>query len=223
MDRIELLAGPELKYPLLRDFSEAEWMSGAPGTDEDLVRRTAAGEPDAFADLFDRHSPRVLGLLVKLLGSRGEAEEVLQEVFLQVWSRAADYDPRRAGVGGWLLLLARSRALDRIRSRRSRVHRERTAHEDAVLDRGMRENPVGTRRLEAEERSSQVFSALGELPEEQRRAVELAFFEGLSHSQIARRMEAPLGTVKSRILLGMKKLRQTLSARGMTAPTRMSR
>lgn len=192
-------------------------MSGAPGRDEDLVRRTAAGDTDAFAALFDRHSPRVLGFLIELLRSRGEAEEVLQEVFLQVWRRAGRYDPDRGSVSGWLLLVARSRALDRIRSRRSRVHREQAVDEDGRSAGRGGEPPVGTRRLEQEERSRQVFSALGELPDEQRRAVELAFFEGLSHSQIARRLEAPLGTVKSRILLGMKKLRQTLTARGMTA------
>lgn len=193
-------------------------MSTAPGRDEDLVRRTAAGDTDAFAALFDRHSPRVLGFLIELLRSRGEAEEVLQEAFLQVWRRAGRYDPDRGSVPGWLLLVARSRALDRIRSRRSRVRREQAVHEGGGAPaHGTGELPVGTRRLEAEERSRQVFFALGELPDEQRRAVELAFFEGLSHSQIARRLEAPLGTVKSRILLGMKKLRQTLTARGMTA------
>lgn len=192
-------------------------MSGALGTDQDLVRRTAAGDADAFADLFDRHSPRVLGLLIRFLGSRGEAEEVLQEVFLEVWRGAGRYDPSRGSVGGWLLLLARSRALDRIRSRRSRVQRERAVHEDGEAAGRGGEPAVGTRRLEAEERFHEVFSALGELPDEQRRAVELAFFEGLSHSQIARRLEAPLGTVKSRILLGMKKLRRTLTARGLTA------
>jgi len=192
-------------------------MSGAPGRDEDLVRRTAAGDADAFAALFDRHSPRVLGFLIELLRSRGEAEEVLQEVFLQAWRRAGRYDPDRGSVPGWLLLLARSRALDRIRSRRSRVRREQAVDEDERSAGRGGEPPVGTRRLEQEERTRQVFSALGELPDEQRRAVELAFFEGLSHSQIARRLEAPLGTVKSRILLGMKKLRRTLTARGMTA------
>jgi len=192
------------------------------GSDEELVRGTVAGDTAAFARLFDRHSPCALGLLVKMLGSRGEAEEVLQEVFLQVWRRAGSYDPTRAGVRGWILLLARSRALDRIRSRRARQRREQAAHEQGAREQESRvgveaEEPVGTRRLEARERSREVFGALRELPDEQRQAVELAFFEGLSHSQIADRTEAPLGTVKSRVLLGMRRLRLTLQARGMTA------
>ena len=191
-------------------------MSAGLATDEELMRRTAVGDADGFADLFDRHSPRVLGLLIEILRSREEAEEVLQEVFLDVWRQPGRYDAKRGCVRGWLLLLARSRALDRIRSRRSRSRREQAAHDLQVLG-GAEEQPPGTGRLEAEERSREVFSALDELPEEQRRAVELAFFEGLSQSQIARRLEAPLGTVKSRILLGMRKLRQSLLARGMTA------
>lgn len=191
-------------------------------SEEELVRRTVERDTDAFARLFDRHSPCALGLLLKMLGSRGEAEEVLQEVFLQVWQRAGDFDPSRASVRGWILLLARSRALDRIRSRQSRKRREREAHGQAAQTGENRvgaaaEGPVGTRRLEAEERSREVFGALRELPAEQRQAVELAFFEGLSHSQIADRTDAPLGTVKSRVLLGMRKLRSALQARGMTA------
>lgn len=192
------------------------------GSDENLVRRVAAGDSDAFAALFDRQSPGALGLLIKILGSRGEAEEVLQEVFLQVWRRAGAYDPERASVRGWVLLLARSRALDRIRSRRSRRRREQEAHEQAVQTHDHRvgaeaEGPVGTRRLEAEERKREVFGALRRLPADQRRALELAFFEGLSHSQIADRTDTPLGTVKSRVLLGMKKLRLSLQARGLNA------
>ena len=192
------------------------------GSGENLVRRAATGDTDAFAALFDRHSPGALGLLLKMLGSRSEAEEVLQEVFLQVWRRAGDYDPERASVRGWVLLLARSRALDRIRSRRSRVRREQEAQEQAAPMQDRRvgvavEEPVGTRRLEAEERSREVFGALRRLPADQRRALELAFFEGLSHSQIADRTDTPLGTVKSRVLLGMKKLRLSLQARGLSA------
>lgn len=190
-----------------------------PDDDRDLMGRVSSGDSEAFARLFDLHSPCALGLLVKMLGSRGEAEEVLQEVFLEVWRRAARYDPGRATVRGWVLLLARSRALDRIRSRRARLGREREVHERETRLQGHAEGPVGTRRLEEEERSREIFGALGELPEEQRRAVELAFFEGLTHSQIARHLQAPLGTVKSRVLLGMKKLRQALQARGWTAGT----
>lgn len=178
--------------------------------EERLIRRVAAGDGAAFARLFDRCSPMVLGLLVRMLGRREEAEEVLQEVFLAVWHRPESYDGTRGSVRGWLLLLARSRAIDRIRSRRSRSRREEAVHEERVTLGGGVDEPVGTRQLEARERRRQVHSALAELPEEQRSAIELAFFEGLTQAEIARRTETPLGTIKSRVLLGMRKLRQTL-------------
>lgn len=171
-----------------------------------LLGRVQGGDREAFAALFDRHAPVVLGLLVRILGSRPEAEEVLQEVFLQAWRQAARYDPGRSTPRGWLLVLARSRALDVVRSRESRRRREaETSVAPEVA-------PVGTEELEERERRSQVSSALGLLPSEQRRCIELAFFEGLTHTQIADRLDAPLGTIKSRIHLGMNKLRQVLSA-----------
>jgi RNA polymerase sigma-70 factor (ECF subfamily) len=174
----------------------------------DLMRRIGAGESEALAEVFDLHSSGVLGLLFRILGRRSEAEEILQEVFLQVWMQADRYDPERASPRGWILMLARSRALDRIRRRDSSRRRE----EEAANDEPLAVSPVGTERLEAVERRSRVASALGLLSPEQRHCIELAFFEGLTHTQIAERLQAPLGTVKSRILLGMNKLRQALSA-----------
>lgn len=175
----------------------------------ELMRRIGAGDGGALAEVFDLHSPVVLGLLVRILGHRGEAEETLQEVFLQVWAQAERYDSERSSPRGWILMMARSRALDRIRRRESsRRREEEVAGEDAR--RGVR--PVGTERLEAVERQSRIASALRGLSPEQRHCIELAFFEGLTHTQIAERLKAPLGTVKSRILLGMNKLRQALSA-----------
>jgi RNA polymerase sigma-70 factor (ECF subfamily) len=173
-----------------------------------LMGRIAAGDREAFAWMFDRHSAVVLGLLVRILGSRSEAEEVLQEVFLQVWRQAGRYEPGRATPRGWILVLARSRALDSVRSREARHRREIEVSTDGPP----RESPpLGTEGLEEKERQEQVSSALGLLPPEQRRCIELAFFEGLTQSQIASRLDAPLGTVKSRIHLGMNKLRQALS------------
>jgi RNA polymerase sigma-70 factor (ECF subfamily) len=177
--------------------------------DDYLMGRVAAGDRDAFARLFDRHSPVVLGLLVRILGRRSEAEEILQEVFLQVWRQADRYEPGRSTPRGWILVLARSRALDHLRSREARQRRE---HEISAGNANREEPPLGTEGLEASERREQVSSALELLPPEQRRCIELAFFEGLTQTQIASRLEAPLGTVKSRIHLGMSKLRQVLSA-----------
>jgi RNA polymerase sigma-70 factor (ECF subfamily) len=170
------------------------------------MRRIAAGDGQALSEVFDLHSSIVLGLLVRILGRRSEAEEILQEVFLQIWNQADRYDPEKATPRGWMLMLARSRALDRLRRRDASQRREETVADEAI--RLVR--PVGTERLEASEQRSRIHSALGRLTPEQRNCIELAFFEGLTHTQIAERLEAPLGTVKSRILLGMGKLRQML-------------
>jgi len=181
-----------------------------PEDDVSLLRRIAASDGDALARLFDLCSPVVLGVLVRMLGDRAEAEEVLQEAFLQVWMQADRYDPERSSPRGWVLMLARSRALDHLRRREARRRRE-----DESAEEGARLSPVqpeGTERLEAAERQSRISAALGLLSPDQRHCIELAFFEGLTHSQIAERLKAPLGTVKSRILLGMSKLRQALSA-----------
>ncbi len=174
--------------------------------DRDLMRRVAARDGGAFARLFEVHAPVTLGLLQRILGIRSEAEEVLQEVFLQIWMQADRYDGARSTPRGWILMLARSRALDRLRRRDSARRREEAAGGEA----GEAIPPLGTERLENLERKRQVSSALGALSPDQRRCIELAFFEGLTHTQIAERLEAPLGTVKSRILLGMNKLRQAL-------------
>jgi RNA polymerase sigma-70 factor (ECF subfamily) len=174
-----------------------------------LVRRMAAGEGEALAALYDRHAPLVLGLLVRIVGDRSEAEEILQEVFLQAWREAGRFRAELAPPRGWLLLLARSRALDRLKSDGARRRREETA---ARLDGAAPVAPEGSARLERLERRRRVRSALVHLPREQREAVELAFFAGLTHSQISVRLGLPLGTVKSRVLLGMRKLKQILEA-----------
>lgn len=175
--------------------------------DRDLIRRVASRDGLAFARLFDLHAPVTLGLLSRILGVRAEAEEVLQEVFLQVWMQADRYEESRSSPRGWILMLARSRALDRLRRRTSQQRRE----DEAAAGEGVAVRPVGTARLEEAEQRSRVGAALGVLSPEQRHCIELAFFEGLTHTQIAERLKAPLGTVKSRILLGMNKLRQALS------------
>jgi RNA polymerase sigma-70 factor (ECF subfamily) len=181
-----------------------------------LVGRVAAGGAaggDALAELFDRHAPAALGLLEGILGAGGEAEEVLQEVFLQVWRQAHRYRAPLKSVRGWLLLLARSRALDRLRSdaaRRRREERLRLDDGGGGVGAGPAQMPEGSARLERSERRRQLAAALRLLPAEQRQAVELVFFAGLTHSQVAARLGAPLGTVKSRVLLGMKRLRRLL-------------
>jgi len=175
-----------------------------------LLGRVAHGDPTAFAALFDRHSSVVLGLLVRMLGRRPEAEELLQDVFLQVWREAGRYRPDAASPRGWILMIARSRAVDRIRSRAARERREATAAGEGPAVGAV--EPAGPERLERRERRTRVAAALATLPPEQRRAIEHAFFDGLTHREVAERLGEPLGTVKSRILLGMRKLREALEA-----------
>ena len=174
----------------------------------DLIGRVALGDRKAFAALYHQTSPKLLAICLRILGNRNEAEEVLQEVFLQIWMQADRYAAERSTPRGWILMLARSRALDRLRRRDSARRREEAVgaeREEAIP-------PMGTERLETVERRRKVNSALEVLTPEQRRCIELAYFEGLTHTQIAERLAAPLGTVKSRILMGMNKLREALSA-----------
>ena len=182
-------------------------------TDRRLLALVAAGEPAALAGLFDRHAAAVLGLLTRMLGRQGEAEEVLQEVFLWVWQHPLRYDACRSSLRGWLLVLARSRALDVLRASRSRRLREVGVAQErpAALE------PVPLEALEDRERRRRIAAALGGLPPEQRQCIELAFFAGLSHTQVAARLHQPLGTVKSRIQLGMAKLRVALGGEGGAA------
>jgi RNA polymerase sigma-70 factor, ECF subfamily len=134
---------------------------------------------------------------------------VLQDAFAQAFRQAARYDPRRGAVAAWLLTIARSRAIDRLRARRTRV--EARTGELQTLDEMPDAQPDAASTILDEERSRLVRQALGELPMLQRVAIELAYYEGLSHTEIAERLEQPLGTVKTRIRLGLLKLRDVLT------------
>ncbi len=184
-------------------------MDSAVGHDRELLARIAGGDRQAFTELFDAHAAAILGVLTLLAGRREEAEELLQETFLQAWGEAGRYRAERATPRGWLLMMARSRAIDRLRASGARGRREETVGRELTGPGTVA--PVGTANLEADERGRQVRGALDQLPPEQRQAIELAFYEGLSHREVAERLGQPLGTVKSRILLGMGKLRQALS------------
>jgi len=176
-------------------------------TDTALVARIEARDADALALLYDRHSARLMGLAQRILGVSGEAEEVLQEVFLHVWRSAVTFDASRGSVLAWLLVATRSRAIDRVRARRPASRGELKRLDDvpesaAPLD---VEGDSAAREWEAVCRA-----AIGELPQEQRRVLELAYFEGLTHVEIAERTATPLGTVKTRVRLGLMKLRERI-------------
>jgi RNA polymerase sigma-70 factor (ECF subfamily) len=171
--------------------------------DVDLVRRAAAGDGAAVLSLYDRHAPSILALAIRILGSRDEAEEVVQESFVRVWQDAAGYDPARAGFRAWICTIARNRALDLLR-RRGTAHRAR-----ADIDVPEASVPPDVIASDGES-AAKVRAALASLPEAQRKAIELAYYEGLTHVEIASRTKTPLGTVKTRILDGMRKLRGLL-------------
>lgn len=180
-----------------------------PSTDdvEELVARVAAGDGRAFAALYDRTAPFVYGLLLRMLRNRDEAEDVAQEVYLQLWRTAATFDSRRSTAVAWIAMVARSRAIDRLRSETSR----RAAVEGASVE----PSPASADPEEdasISERRGLVRDAMAELPAEQRTALELAFFQGLSHREISERTDIPLGTVKTRIRAAVAKLEKALSA-----------
>lgn len=183
-------------------------MAGDRLDDVHLLSQTAAGDREAFALFFDRHAPRALGLLIKLLRSRSDADDVLQDTFCSVWSKAGEYNAQRGSPIAWVLLIARSRAIDHLRRRRRDGSSEAAPVERVAED-------CGARRVEEHESHSNARRALTLLPEEQRSLIELAFYGGLTHEQIAATRSIPLGTVKTRIRLGMKRLREALAGEVM--------
>jgi RNA polymerase sigma-70 factor (ECF subfamily) len=149
----------------------------------------------------------MMGLAERILGSGGEAEEVVQEVFLHVWRAAATFDPARGSVLAWLLVATRSRAIDRLRARRPASRGELKRLDDVPESVA----PVDVEKDSASrEWESICLAAIGELPPDQRRVLELAYFEGLTHTEIAEKTATPLGTVKTRARLGLMKLRERI-------------
>ena len=179
--------------------------------DAGLLRAVARGDESAFARIYDRYSPILLGLLLRILRSRAEAEDVLQEVFLQVWQQARSFDESRGRAFTWLVTLARSRAIDRLRAVDSR---DRAAQRSAEDGPPAAQTPVpADEEAIFAERAEVVRGALGELPEEQRQVLVLAYLEGMSQSEIAAAKNQPLGTVKTRTRAGLKKLSESLRSR----------
>jgi RNA polymerase sigma-70 factor (ECF subfamily) len=176
--------------------------------DVSCLRRVASGDEAAAAGLYDRHSRALYSLILRIVSDETEAEDVLQEVFAQAFRQASRYDASRGAVAAWLLMMARSRAIDRLRARRTRFE-GRTG--EVTLDEMPDAQPSVASVMLSDEQTASVQRALGELPLLQRMAIELAYYEGLSHSEIAERLEQPLGTVKTRIRLGLLKLRDVLT------------
>jgi RNA polymerase sigma-70 factor (ECF subfamily) len=191
-------AAPSVKAP--PDLTDPD--PTAP-TDEDLLARVAARDRAAFAALFDRYAGKVKGFLIRSGFPASEADEAAQEVMLSVWRRADSYDPARAGGATWIYAIARNRRVDMLRRRRPEPDPE-----DPLFAPEPEPQPEAT--AAAQDRDRAVRAALAALAEDQREALRLAFYDGLSHAEIAAILDAPLGTVKSRIRLAMGRLRAAL-------------
>ena len=181
----------------------------ATGEDSFLVDRIVRdGDESAFSKLYDRHAPLLFGLACRMLGRKDAAEEVLQEAMLQFWNKAADYDARKGSLRAWLVVLTRSRCLDRMR-RRSVVNRSEVQMSENVPE-PVDDALMAPEEMEQAEARAAVQNALGALPAPQREALEAAFFEGMTQTDISARTGEPLGTVKTRMRLGMIKLMDLL-------------
>lgn len=175
-------------------------------TDAELIQAVRAGQVSALGVLYDRYSKLVYGLALRVLTNPEEAEDLTQEIFLILWRRQT-YDPQRGSLSSFLVTLTRSRAIDRLRSRGSR-HRMMQRLRGIVGNETRSNLPL--ENISTWERSQLVKAALVELPEKERTVLEIAYFEGLSQSEISERLDIPLGTVKTRSRQGLIKLRQAL-------------
>lgn len=175
--------------------------------DVTLLGEVAARRPAALELLYVRHAPVLLAILRRVLGSEEEAEDTLQETLLQVWRQAARYDAERASVGTWLVLLARSRAIDRIRARGVRSRTEDVLAQAPIV---AEQTDFAVGAVLAGERQQRIRAALADLPDPQRRVLEMAYYDGKTQREIADETGIPLGTVKTRTLLALRKLRDDL-------------
>lgn len=171
----------------------------------ELLKRIASNDERAFRTLYQRFAPALHGMAFRIMNDAGEAEEVLQEGFTYIWRKAATFDPSRSSAFAWAVMIVRNKAIDklRVRQRGERLREKVAGQADlaAVSDEQSAHQPA------LRERSELVRSALEQIGTDQRQALELAFFGGLTHAQIAEHLEVPLGTVKARIRRGLLKMR----------------
>lgn len=176
----------------------------------DLVARVADGDQAAFEQLYEQSSSLLFTLVSRIVGHEGEAADLLQEVYLEVWRKASNYDHARGTPMAWLITLARSRAIDRVRALGSRGKGVTASLDDTPASHLIATDADAMEIRAASERQALVWAALKILPPVQRQALELAYYEGLTHMEISIRLNVPLGTIKTRIRLAMEKLRDGL-------------
>lgn len=214
-------AGGEASYPVAGQPLGTPLTAGQPAVprrassadpagagDEVLLQRMAAADERALGELYDRWVVTVHALVARIVRDPEDAEDVVEDVFWQAWRQAMRYEPGRGSVGTWLMTIARTRALDRLRARQRR--REESL-EESVIDDRPRAGADLAADAEASERRARVLAALDTLPPEQRQVVEMAYFQGMSQTEIADRTKQPLGTIKTRVRLAVQKLRERLT------------
>ena len=174
--------------------------------DASLLRSIQRGGQGAFAALYDRHASAAYGLAVRVTGDPVLAEDVVQDAFLSLWKQAARFDPDRGQVRSWLLTIVHHRAVDVVRRRTGRPERGLPEGAEDFLAAPGRPEEIAETAMDAEA----VREAVRQIPEDQRRTVEMAYFKGMTHVEIAEEMGVPLGTVKSRLRIGLEKMREML-------------
>jgi len=177
--------------------------------DATLVQQLLQKDVSAFEQLYDRHSRAVYSLVLRILQQAGTAEEVVQDVFLQLWRNARQYDESRGPFVPWLLTLARNRALDTLRLKSERQRRREDQTEELPC---IAASPDYEKQIDAKRHGDKVRALMASLNPQQKKAIEMAYFEGLSHSEIAAALREPLGTVKSWIRNGLLRLKEELQA-----------
>jgi RNA polymerase sigma-70 factor, ECF subfamily len=176
--------------------------------DEDVMQLVRRGEPRAFEVVYERHSTAAFSLAYRMMGTRAGAEDVLQEAFLSAWRSGERYDPARGSVRTWVLGIVHHRAIDALR--RATVHDRRRAGDEGIEERF--EAPERTElEVARREEAGTVRAAMDSLPADQCQVIELAYFGGFTHTEIASMLDAPVGTVKGRMRLGLKKMRERLA------------
>lgn len=182
--------------------------------DEDLISLTGNGDTGAFAGLYDRHSRAAYSLAYRMMGERQAAEDLVQEAFLQVWRAAGSYRAERGSVRTWMLSIVHHRGIDQLRSSASRRRIQDRVQATAPTS----QPSEGFAETWRNSQREQVREALRGLPPEQLNVLELAYFSGYTHKEIAELLDLPLGTVKGRMRLGLKKIREYFDSRGMRVP-----
>ena len=177
--------------------------------DEELMPLIGAKDATAFEVIYDRHGGVAYSLAYRVVGERGAAEDVVQEAFISIWRSGARYDPTRGSVRSWMLGIVRNRAIDVLRSKAGRAPKL-DFDDESVLEQRQAEELTEVEALQRET-AREVRGVLEELPGDQSKVIELAYFGGFSHSEIARMLGVPLGTVKGRMRLGLEKIRGQLA------------